>query len=368
MNLNNTNNIFIDGKEIGLSKDPFIVAELSGNHNGEIERAKEIILSAKNCGADAVKIQTYTPDTITINHDSEDFLIKEGLWKGKYLYDLYKEAHTPWEWHKDLFKYAKKIGITLFSSPFDKTAVDFLEELGNPVYKIASPELIDLELIKKVASTNKPIIFSTGMASISEISDAITTARKNGAQDLIVLHCTSAYPAPIEEANLSTIDEISKRFSVLAGLSDHTKGILVPALASVMGACLIEKHFTISRSEGGVDSDFSIEPHELESLVKQTKDAKSAIGKPAFDPTDSEGKLIKGRRSLYIVKNLKKGQIITEEYIKSIRPGYGVLPKYINLIIGSKAVRNLNFGEPFSLDMIENHNKIIDKINEDILE
>ena len=345
--------IELNGRKIGNGNTPFIVAEMSGNHNGSINNALSIIHSAKQCGADAVKIQTYTPDTITIDCDNPEFIIKEGLWKGRGLYELYKEAHTPWEWHEELFKYAKKIGITLFSSPFDKTAVEFLEKLNNPVYKIASPELIDLELIREVARTSKPIILSTGMGTLEEIGEAISTAREEGCKDLIVLHCTSSYPAPIEDANLSTITEIKRRFNVLSGLSDHSKGTEVSKLAAVMGASVIEKHFTIDKSKGGVDSEFSIEPDELKKLVKETQIASSCIGNPAFQPTKSESEVLKNRRSLYIVNDLKKGDAITRKNIRSIRPGNGILPKYINDVIGKIAIRDLKYGEPFDFSMIK---------------
>ena len=259
--------IDIKGRKVGRNFPPYIVAEMSGNHNGSIQNAIKIIEEAKKSGADAVKIQTYRPDTITIDHDSPEFIISDGIWKGRKLFELYQEAHTPWDWHETLFEYASEIGITLFSSPFDDTAVDFLEKLDNPVYKIASPELIDHELIRKVALTNKPIIFSTGMGTHEEINQAIEIVKNYGVNDIIVLHCTAAYPAPIEEANLSTIPEISKRFNVITGLSDHTTGIIVPSLSIALGASLIEKHFTLDRTKGGVDSKFSLEPNELKALV-----------------------------------------------------------------------------------------------------
>ena len=344
--------IEIKGKKVGKMHPPYIVAEMSGNHNGSLSTAIEIIKQAKASGADAVKIQTYTPDTITINHDGPDFVVNKGLWGGRKLYELYKEAHTPWEWHKDLFDYSRKIGITLFSSPFDKTAIEFLEKLNNPVYKIASPELIDLELIKEVAKTNKPIILSTGMATYVEIQEAINTAREEGCNQIIVLHCTSAYPAPIEEANLSTIQEIKRNFNVISGLSDHTQGTIVSKVATALGASLIEKHFTLDRSTGGVDSKFSIEPYELRELVDHTSLVYKSIGRPAFKPTESESTSLRNRRSLYITKSVKKGEVIKSENIRSIRPGNGALPKFINEIIGNAASRDLDFGEPFEFNMI----------------
>ena len=344
--------IEINGQKIGKGEKPFIVAEMSGNHNGSINNALNIIKTAKECGADAVKIQTYTPDTITIDCNRPEFIINEGIWKGRRLYELYQEAHTPWEWHEELFKYARNIGITLFSTPFDKSSVSLLEKLNNPIYKIASPELIDLGLIKEVAKTGKPIIFSTGMGSLDEIEEAIETVKNVGSNKIIVLHCTSAYPAPIEEANLSTIPEIENRFKVLSGLSDHTKGTEVSKLAVVLGAAVIEKHFTLDKTQGGVDSEFSIDPTDLKRLVNETKTASICIGKPAFKPTKSESMVLKNRRSLYIVKDIKKGEIIQTENIKSIRPGNGILPKYIDSIIGKIASRDLYFGEPFGFDMI----------------
>ena len=345
--------IEINGRKIGEGFDPYIVAEMSGNHKGDINNALKIIEEAKNCGADAVKIQTYKAETITIDHDSPEFFIKEGLWKGRKLYELYEEAHTPWDWHERLFEYARKIGITLFSTPFDDTAVDFLEKLDNPAYKVASPELIDTGLIRKIATTRKPIIFSTGMATDDEIGEAVNIARQSGSNQIIVLHCTAAYPSPIEESNLSTISEIKKKFDVLSGLSDHTKGTEVSKLSVVMGGCFIEKHFTLNRSDNSVDSQFSIEPRELKKLINETKFAVKCIGKPAFKPTKSESIVYKNRRSLYIVKDVKKGEKITLKNIKSIRPGLGELPKYLDEILGEIASRDLHFGEPFKFEMID---------------
>ncbi|WP_269623230.1 pseudaminic acid synthase [Prochlorococcus marinus] len=348
----NSSIIEIDGKKIGEGNKPYIVAEMSGNHNGSIKNALKIIKTANECGADAVKIQTYTPDTITINHNGPEFIIKDGLWEGRKLYELYEEAHTPWEWHQEMFEYAKKIGITLFSSPFDYTAVNLLESLNNPIYKIASPEIIDLELIKKMAKTKKPLIISTGMATLFEIEEAIKTANLEGANQIVVLHCTSSYPAPIKEANLSTICEIREKFNVITGLSDHTKGTFIPTLAIALGASVIEKHFTLDRSKGGVDSEFSIEPKELEKLVQDCESANIAKGTPAFKPTDSESIVLKNRRSIYVVKKINKGELITTDNVRSIRPGKGLLPKYINKIIGHRASRDIEYGEAFELSMI----------------
>ena len=345
--------IEIDGKRIGEDYSPYIVAEMSGNHNREISNALALIKKAKECGADAIKLQTYKANTITIDHDGPDFIVKGGLWDKRKLYDLYEEAHTPWEWHKDLFNYAEEIGITIFSSPFDHTAVDFLEELGTKAYKIASPEIVDIPLIKKVALTLKPIIISTGMADEKEIIEAIDTIRQCGNEKIVVLHCTSAYPTPIDESNLITIREISKKFNVISGLSDHSLGTKISSYACLMGACLIEKHFTLDRSKGGVDSYFSLEPKELSELVKESKEVKNILGIPAFGPTKSESISLTGRRSLYAVKDINKGEIFTKENIKSIRPGRGLKPKYFEKILGLKAKYDIKFGDPLSAQMFD---------------
>ena len=345
--------IKIDEREIGEECKPYIVAEMSGNHNNNIERAFQIIKAAKYAGADAVKLQTYRADTITIDHDSDEFFIKDGLWNGRRLYELYEEAHTPWDWHKPLFEFAKRIGISIFSSPFDETAVDFLETLNTPAYKIASPEIIDLGLIRKVATTGKPIVMSTGAATLEEIEEAVQVARDEGAKDIIILHCTAAYPAPFDEANLSTINVIANHFNVLAGLSDHTLGTAVSTLAVGLGACFIEKHFTLARSDGGVDSAFSLEPSELAELVNASVKAQATIGKPTFGPTKSEASVLRNRRSLYVVKPISKGDMITTENIRSIRPGNGIKPKYFDSVIGRRALRDIAFGEPLNFQMID---------------
>ncbi|MEH6588499.1 MAG: pseudaminic acid synthase [Halioglobus sp.] len=343
----------INGRRICAEEPPYIVAEMSGNHNGDITRALRILDAAKEAGADAVKIQTYRADTITIDHDGSEFLIKNGLWEGRRLYELYEEAHTPWEWHSALFEHAPKIGITIFSSPFDPSAVDFLESLGAPAYKIASPELIDLPLIRKVAQTGKPIVMSTGMATLEEIGEAIEAAREEGAREIAVLHCTAAYPAPPEEANLTTIAEIERRFDVVVGLSDHTPGTIVSTIAVALGASFIEKHFTLSRADGGVDSAFSLEPDELAHLVSDARVAHAALGQPAFAPTKSERTVLMNRRSLYVVSPVSKGEVLTEAAIRSIRPGNGMKPKYLEVVLGRRAARNLCFGEPLDPSMIE---------------
>ena len=350
-----SNFIDINGRKIGKEFNPYIVAEMSGNHNGDIKNAFKLIKSAKECGADAIKLQTYTPDTITINHNGPEFVVKGGIWDGRNLYDLYQEAHTPWEWHEKLFNYAEEIGITIFSSPFDSTAVEFLEKLNCKAYKIASPEIIDLELIKEVALTKKPIIISTGMANLEEISDAIETVKNNGNNKIIILHCTSAYPTPISESNLSTINEIGRLFNVQTGLSDHTLGTEVACYACVLGASFIEKHLTLDRTHGGVDSKFSLNPNEFKKLVDESKKVKSIIGKPAFGPTQSEGSSLIGRRSLYVVNKIKKGEEFSRINLKSIRPGNGLKPKLIKTIFGLKASRDIDFGEPLDFSMIENY-------------
>ncbi len=347
------NHIAIEGRHIGEGHAPYIVAEMSGNHNHDLNRALAIIDAAKASGADAVKLQTYRADTITIDYHGDEFIVKGGLWNGRRLYELYEEAHTPWEWHAPIFEHARRIGITVFSSPFDHTAVDFLEELGAPAYKIASPEIIDIPLIRKVAQTGKPIVMSTGAATLEEIDEAIQAARDEGATDLVILHCTAAYPAPPEEANLATIKSLKDRFGVVTGLSDHTLGTTVSTMAVGLGASFIEKHFTLARADGGVDSAFSLEPAELADLVRTSRIAHAAVGQPTFGPTESEASVLRNRRSLYIVKPIAKGEILTHQNIRSIRPSMGIKPKYINEVLGRRALRDLHFGEPLNFNMIE---------------
>lgn len=344
--------IHIAGRTVGEGSPPYVVAEMSGNHNRKIERAFEIFDQAKKAGADAVKIQTYRPDTITIDHSAPEFFVDGGLWGGRRLYDLYEEAHTPWDWHRPLFDYARKIGLTLFSSPFDFTAVDLLESLGTPAYKIASPELIDLALIRRVGATGKPVILSTGMATLEEIEEAIDAARSAGAGGVVVLHCTSSYPTQPEDANLSTIQDIKKRFGVVAGLSDHTEGHLVSALAVSLGADMIEKHFTLSRADGGVDSAFSLEPQELSGLVQAVSVAHKSVGTHAYTPVDAEKSVLRNRRSLYVVEPVRVGEQFTEKNIRSIRPGNGLKPKFIDQVLGKTATRDISFGEPLDATMV----------------
>ncbi len=345
--------VVIDGKKIGRGNNPYVIAELSGNHNGSLDRSFRLLDAAKAAGADAVKLQTYRPDTITIDHTAPEFIVDDGIWSGRRLYDLYGEAQTPWEWHGDIFAYARKIGITVFSSPFDSTAVDLLESLNTPAYKIASPELVDLPLIRTVAATGKPLIMSTGMATLPEIDEAVTAARDAGARELVLLHCTSAYPTPPDEANLATIPDMIYRFGVVVGISDHTLGTAVAVAAAGLGASVIEKHLTLDRSEGGIDSAFSLEPVELAQLVDEARIAASAFGAPAYGPTRSEASVLKNRRSLYVVSPVARGELLTDENIRSIRPGLGLAPRYLQAVLGRRAARDLVFGEPLAVDMIE---------------
>jgi N-acetylneuraminate synthase len=338
--------ITIDGRNIGPEFPPYIIAELSANHNGDINRAYRIMEAAKEAGADAIKLQTYTHDTITMDCDTDDFQIKGGLWDGQTLYELYKGAHMPWDWHKPLFAKAKELGITIFSSPFDFTAVNLLETLDAPAYKIASFELVDLPLIARVAKTGKPMIMSTGMANEIEIKEAVDTARENGCVELLVLHCVSGYPAPAEQYNLLTIADISKKYDVLSGLSDHTIDNATAVASVVLGACLIEKHVTLDRNGGGADDSFSLEPIELAQLCKDAKTAWAALGKVNYERTEAEKGNVKFRRSLYVVKDIAEGEVISHDNVKSIRPGFGMAPKFLEGAIGKKAVKNIKQGTP----------------------
>jgi N-acetylneuraminate synthase len=344
--------IIINNRVISDHNTPYIIAEMSANHNGDIQRALESIKAAKECGADAVKMQTYTADTITIKSDREEFQIKGGLWDGYDLYSLFKEAETPYEWHQELFDYAKEIGITIFSSPFDFTAVDLLEGLNAPAYKIASPEIIDLPLIKRVAQTKKPMIISTGMANLEEISEAINVAKENGCQDLILLHCISGYPTPPDQSNLRTIPDLAERFGILSGLSDHTMGTTVATTSVALGACVIEKHFTLSRNDKGPDSEFSLEPDELKRLCQDTKIAWQSLGVVDYNLKESEEIGYGSRRSLYAVQDIQQGEKFTKDNIRSIRPGLGLKPKYYEQILGKVAKCDIGYGTPLSLDII----------------
>lgn len=347
--------IKIGNKEIGPGVKPFIVAEMSGNHNQSLDRALEIVEAAAKSGADALKLQTYTPDTITIDVKENEFFISdpENLWKGNSLYNLYGEAYTPWEWHEPLFNKAKELGMVAFSSPFDISSVDFLEELDVPCYKIASFENIDIPLIKYVASKGKPMIISTGMASISELSEAIEAARSEGCKELILLKCTSSYPAIPSNSNILTIPHMSKLFRCQVGLSDHTMGTGVAVASVALGATFIEKHFTLDRSDGGVDSIFSLEPEELEALVIETNRAWLSMGDVSYGPTDSEMKSLKFRRSLYFVQDVKAGDVITMDNVRSIRPGLGLKPKHLDVVLGKKVVRDSVRGTALSWDLIK---------------
>lgn len=328
--------ITIAGRHIGADYSPYVIAELSANHNGRLDTALRIIEEAKKAGADAVKLQTYTADTITLNCDSEEFQIHGGLWDGKTLYQLYQEAHMPWDWHKPLFDYARQLEITIFSSPFDNTAVDLLEDLNAPAYKIASFEAVDLPLIKYVASTGKPMIISTGMADAEEIQEAIDAAREGGCKELALLHCVSGYPAPAEDYNLRTIPDMIERFGLVTGLSDHTLDNTTAIVSVAMGASIIEKHFTLDRNGGGPDDSFSLEPAELAALCRDSKTAWAALGRVDYGCKSSEQGNVKFRRSLYFVKDLKAGDVITEDAVRSVRPGFGLPPKYIAKVIGKK--------------------------------
>ncbi len=336
-----------------IKKKVFIVAELSANHNGSLQIALESIKAAKHSGADAIKLQTYTADTITLNCKTDDFKIKQGtIWDGKYLYDLYKEAFTPWEWHDKLFREAKKERLICFSTPFDKTAVDLLEDLDTPIYKIASFEITDIPLIEYIASKGKPVIISTGIARLEDIELAVDTCKRMGNEQIILLKCTSSYPAPMEEANLTMIPEMTRRFGVIAGLSDHTIGITAPVVAVTLGARLIEKHFIIDRSIGGPDASFSLNESEFTEMVKSVREAEKAIGKVDYNLTEKQLKSREFCRSLYVVKDIKTGGLINEENVRSIRPGFGLHPKYFRDILGKKALVDLKRGDPVNLEHI----------------
>lgn len=329
----------------------YIIAELSANHNGSLERAKKSIRLAAECGADAIKIQTYTADTLTIDCDNEYFRIGGGtLWDGRTLYDLYKEAYTPWEWHADLQAVAHECGLGFFSTPFDDTAVDFLEELGVPMHKVASFELVDIPLLKKIGSTGKPVIMSTGMASREEVQEALDALRTSGCSEITLLKCTSAYPAAPEDANLQTIPAMAAEFGCAVGLSDHTLGIAVPVAAVTLGAKVIEKHFTLSRDDGGADSGFSLEPDEFKAMVEAVRTATKALGTVQYggSPGDEKSKVF--RRSLFVVKNIEAGEEFTPDNVRSIRPGYGLMPKELDNVLGRKAACNITRGTPLNWD------------------
>lgn len=350
--MSNNPYITIAGRPIGIDYPPYVIAELSANHNGRLDTAIAIIEQAKRAGADAVKLQTYRPDTITLNSDAEDFRIRGGLWDGRTLYDLYKEAHMPWEWHAPLFEYARKLGIAIFSSPFDPTAVDLLEDLNAPAYKIASFEAVDLPLIKYVASTGKPMIISTGMADAEEIEEAVNAAREGGCKELAVLHCVSGYPAPAEDYNLRTIPDMIARFGLVTGLSDHTLDNTTAITSVAMGASIIEKHFTLDRNGGGPDDSFSLEPCEMAALCRDSKTAWAAMGQVDYGRKSSEQGNAQFRRSLYFVKPLRAGERVTPDAVRSVRPGFGVAPKYFDRIIGATVLHDVAENTPVSFDVI----------------
>ncbi len=347
------NEISIAGRKIGPIHSPYVIAEMSANHNGNIGTAFRIIEEAKKAGADAIKMQTYTADTLTLNCDLPDFQINDGLWAGRTLYELYEWAHTPWDWHKPLFDRARELGITIFSSPFDNTSIDLLEDLNAPAYKIASFEAVDLLLIKYAASTGKPMIISTGMADAEEIAEAIEAAREGGCKELAVLHCVSGYPAPAEDYNLRTIPDMIERFGLVTGLSDHTLDNTTAIASVALGASIIEKHFTLDRSGDGPDDSFSLEPAELAALCQGAKTAWSALGRVDYGHKSSEQGNVKFRRSLYFVKDMKAGDVIDQDCLRSVRPGFGLAPRYLNQLIGRKVRSDVRFATPVRWEMVE---------------
>lgn len=343
----------IAGRKIGVGHPPYVICELSGNHNGSLDRALQLIDAAAATGADAIKIQTYTPDTLTMESDRPDFRLKGGLWDGMTLYELYSQAYTPYEWHPALFARARERGVTLFSSPFDETAVDLLSSLGAPAYKIASFEVIDLPLIERVARERKPMIISTGMANLAEIEEATAAARQGGAPGIALLHCVSSYPAPIADANLRTIPHLGAAFGVVAGLSDHTPGTAAAVAAIAMGAAVIEKHFTLARADGGPDAAFSLEPDEFKRLVDDCRAAWSALGEVTYDLQGSERGNKSFRRSVYAVATIEAGEAFSTSNVRSIRPGFGLPPKELPALIGRRARRRIERGEPISSSLVE---------------
>lgn len=346
-------NISIIEKKIGTNYPVYIIAELSANHNQDFNQAANLIHAAKDAGADAVKIQTYTPDTMTIDCDNEYFKIGKGtIWEGKYLYSLYKEAYTPWEWQPDLKRIANDLGIDLFSTPFDFSSVDFLESMNVPAYKVASFEIVDIPLIKKIAQTGKPIILSTGMASLAEIEDAVNAIHNEGNDQIALLKCTSVYPALPEEMNLRTMPHLSQMFNVPVGLSDHTLGISVPVSAVALGACIVEKHFTLSRKTPGPDSAFSLEPQEFKTMVEAIRVTEKALGHISYEVSEHEKASRVFRRSLFVVKDMKKGELFSEENVRAIRPGNGLPPKILDTILGRRASRDIARGTPLAWEII----------------
>ena len=348
-----TDRITIAGRLIECGQPPYVIAELSANHNGSFETALRIIDEAKRAGADAVKVQTYKPDTITLNSDTEGFRIKGGLWDGRTLYDLYEEAHMPWEWHKPLFEHARKAGITIFSSPFDSTAVDLLEDLNAPAYKIASFEAVDLALIRYVARTGKPMIISTGMADVEEIQEAVDAARSGGCTELALLHCVSGYPAPAEDYNLRTVPDMIGRYGVVVGLSDHTLDNTTAIASVALGAAIIEKHFTLDRNGGGPDDSFSLEPDGLAELCRCARTAWKSLGAMDYARKSSEQGNVQFRRSLYFVRDLKAGDVVTPDAVRSVRPGFGLAPKHLDSVIGSRVRVDVHANTPVTPAVFE---------------
>ncbi|MDO1557943.1 pseudaminic acid synthase [Brevundimonas sp. 2R-24] len=345
--------VVIAGRRIGPDHPPYVICELSGNHNGSLDRALSMIDAAAATGCDAIKIQTYTPDTLTIACDAPDFRIEGGPWSGRTLHDLYAEAHTPYEWHTALFERARRLGVTLFSTPFDETAVDLLESFDAPAYKIASFEAVDLELTARVARTGKPMILSTGLANLEEIGRAVDTARSHGCDQLALLHCISAYPAPIDQAHVRTVPDLAARFGCVGGLSDHTLGTAAAVTAVALGGAVIEKHFTLARADGGPDAAFSLEPDEFTRLVRDCKDAWAALGQAGYDLKGAERGSVVFRRSLYVVADVAAGEPLTRANVRAIRPGYGLEPRLLPDVLGRPALRPLKRGEPLAWDMVE---------------
>jgi N-acetylneuraminate synthase len=345
--------IEIAGRRISADTNPFLVAELSANHGGHLAQALALLDAAKGCGVDAVKLQTYRPDTITLASDLPDFRIEGGPWDGRTLYDLYEEAHTPWEWHGELFERARRLGLTIFSSPFDTTAIDFLEDLGCPAYKIASFEAVDLPLVRYAAATGKPLIISTGMANAEEISEVVNAAIGSGCRALSLLHCVSGYPAPAEDYNLVTIRDLREQYRVPIGLSDHTLGNASAIASIALGASIVEKHFTLDRSAKGPDSGFSLEPRELAALVSDCRTAWMAMGKVNYGLKPSETANVKFRRSLYFIRAMKAGDVIGIQDVRSVRPGFGLPPKYLNAIVGVRVTRDVAANTAVTLDVLE---------------
>jgi pseudaminic acid synthase len=345
--------ITIGERPVGWGYPTYVVAEMSANHNQQFEQAVRIIHAAKESGAAAVKLQTYTPDTLTIDCENQHFRIGEGtIWEGRNLYDLYGEAYTPWEWQPKLKDIAGELGLDLFSTPFDHTAVDFLEAMDVPAYKVASFEIVDLPLIRRIAATGKPMIMSTGMATLAEIDEAVRTAREAGATQIALLKCTSAYPAPPEEMNLRSVPHLAQAFGVPVGLSDHTLGIAVPVAAVALGACIVEKHFTLSRAEPGPDSAFSLEPHEFKAMVEAIRTAELALGEVRYEVTERESASRVFRRSLFVVKDMKAGEVFTAENVRSIRPGYGLHTRYLDEVLGRRAAEDIRRGTPLCWDLV----------------